>query len=109
MDKVRIVSYNSTGMAIDKQEILNEMILDNDPNIIFIQETWLINSKKNSVLRYINDIYMADGVSSVPDNELLKRRPCGDLGILWKKTMTDIVDFKAISNTKRACAVVLKC
>ncbi len=37
MYKVRIVSYNSTGMASDKQECLNEMILDNDPDIIFIQ------------------------------------------------------------------------
>ena len=109
MDKIRIVSYNSTGMASDKQEFLNEIILDNDPDIIFIQETWLINSKRNSVLRNINDMYMADGVSAVPDNELLKGRPYGGLGILWKKTMIDIVDFKAIPNTKRACAVVIKC
>ncbi len=81
MDKVRIVSYNSTGMASDKQEFLNEIILDNDPDIIFILETWLINSKRNGVLRNINDMYMADGVSAVPDDELPNGRPYGGLGM----------------------------
>ncbi len=68
-------------MASDKQEFLNEIILDNDPDIIFIQETWFINSKRNGVLRNINDMYMADCVSAVPDDKLLKGRPYGGLGI----------------------------
>ncbi len=49
MDKnyFKIMSYNSTGMASDKQGFLNEMILKYDPDIIFLQETWLINSQRN--------------------------------------------------------------
>ena len=85
------------------------MILKYDPDIIFIQETWLINSQRNSTLRNICDLYMADGVSAVPENELLKGRPYGGLGILWKKAMVDIVDFKTIPNTNRACAVEIIC
>ncbi len=46
MDKnyFKIMSYNSTGMASYKQYFLIKMILKYDPEIIFIQETWLINS-----------------------------------------------------------------
>ncbi len=58
-------------MASDKEEFSNEIILDNDPDI-FIQETWFTNFKLNGVLRSINDMNMADGVSTVMDDELLK-------------------------------------
>ncbi len=52
---------------------------------------------------------MAVGMLVVPNDELLKGRPYGGLGIQWKKTMIDIVDFITIPNTKRACAVIIKC
>jgi len=84
------------------------MILEHDPDVILIQETWLMNSNKNSTLRNINNNYLADGVSAVPDNELLRGGPYGGLGIMWRKSMVDIIDFKLIPNTNRACAIEIK-
>ncbi len=83
MDKnyFKIMSYNSTGMASDKQDFLNEMILKYDPDIIFLQETWLINSQRNVICRNICDLYMADGISVVRDNELMRGRAYGGLAI----------------------------
>ncbi len=111
MDKnnFKIMSYNSTGMASDKQDFLNEMILKYDPDIIFIQETWLINSWRNVILRNICDLYMADGISVVRDTELMRGRPYGGLAILWKKTLVDIVDYRTIPNTDRVCAIEITC
>ncbi len=64
--------------ASDKQDFLSEMILKYDPDI-FIQETWLINSWRNVILRNICDLYMADGISAVRDNELMRE---GHMGVL---------------------------
>ncbi len=96
-------------MASDKQDILNEMILKYDPDIIFIQETWLINSWRNVTLRNICDLYMADVISTVRDNELMRGMPYGSLAILWKRSLVDIVDFRTIPNTDRSCAMEITC
>ena len=57
----------------------------------------------------IHQNYLANGISAMRDDELLVGRPKGGLGILWKKAMVDIVEFKKIPNTDRACAIVIKC
>ncbi len=48
---------------------------------------------------------MADGISAVRNNELMNGRPYGGHAILWKKSWVDIVDFRTIPNTDRACAI----
>ena len=74
---------------------------------MFIQEAWILNSNKH-VLTTIHDNYLGNGVSGVPENVLLRGRPYGGVGILWKKTLANKVKFKTISNTERACAVEIK-
>ena len=107
-DTLKIMSYNSTGMASDKKEFIKTMLNEYEPDIMFIQELWLVNAVRNNILRNLSDHYMADGVSAVCDDKLLIGRPYGGLGILWKKTMIESVVFKEIPNTKRACAAEVK-
>ena len=70
-------------------------------------EAWILNSNKH-VLTTIHDNYLGNGVSEIPENVLLRGRPYGGVGILWKKTLANNVNFKTISNTERACAVEIK-
>ena len=101
------MTYNSTGLAPDKQQFINDMIDTYTPDVIFLQETWLINSRINSVLCNINDKYMANGVSAVSDDELLMGRPHGGVGIMWTRSLAPSVTFKSVPGTNRACALVL--
>ena len=107
MDKVnfRILTYNSTGFADDKKEFIVDIINKYSPDIVFIQETWLLPSRRNAALRSLHKSYLADGISSVSDEELLLGRPYGGLGILWRKSMAASVRFRTITNTSRACAI----
>ncbi len=50
---------------------------------------------------------MADGISTVRDNELIWGRPYG--GSCYFMSLVDIVDFKTIPNTDRACAIEKTC
>ena len=109
MDKsdIKILTYNSTGFATDKQQFIAGQISLHDPDIVFIQETWLLESNRSVSLRSLHCDYLADGISSVRKDQLLSGRPHGGLGILWRKDMSANVKFKSIDNTNRACAIEL--
>ena len=102
------MTYNSTGLAMEKQQFINDMIESYAPDVIFMQETWLLNTRINSVLSNIHDNYMANGVSAVPDDELLVGRPYGGVAIMWKRSLARVAAFKRVPGTNRACALELK-
>ena len=104
---LRILSYNSTGLAWDKQVYIRDLIDRNKPDILFIQETWLLNSHMNT-LNTIHQDYIGNGISGTPDDELLLGRPRGGVAILWKREISDSIEFCSIPNTDRACAIILK-
>ena len=104
---LKIVSYNSTGLASDKREFIAEVINHYDPDIFFIQETWLLNATMDK-LGDIHKDYLASGVSAMSDTELVIGRPKGGVGILWKKSMASSVEFYKIAGTTRACACMIK-
>ena len=104
---LKIMTYNSTGMAANKQQFLNDMFEAHEPDVIFIQETWLINSRISPVLCNINCNYMANGISGMNEDELLMGRPFGGLGILWKKSLATNASFCSVPGTNRACALQL--
>jgi len=103
---LRVLSFNSTGLGWDKLEYIRDLIDRNSPDILFIQETWLLNANM-SVLNSIHQDYIGDGVSGTPDNELLLGRPRGGVGVLWKRAISDSVKFRVVPGTDRACAVVI--
>ena len=51
----KIVTSNSTGTAPNKIDFIKYVTQKYKPDIMFLQETWLIESRKNAVLRSIND------------------------------------------------------
>ena len=103
--KIKILTYNSTGFATDKQEYIVGQIGLHDPDIVFLQETWLLESNRSASLRGLHQGYLGDGISSVKEDQLLPGRPYGGLGILWRKEMAANIKFRPIENTKRACAI----
>ena len=105
MDKIKIMSYNSTGMASDRIDFIKQVVINNyAPDIIMLQETWLIESRLN-VLGSIDTCYLANGVPAVIENDLMTGRPKCGLGILWNKSLCKCVSFREIDNTNRACAI----
>ena len=86
MQTLKLVSYNSTGIASDKRDFIVEVIDHYQPDIFFIQETWLLNATMDK-LSEIHKDYVASGVSGMADDELIIGRPRGGVGILWKKTI----------------------
>ena len=103
---LKIVSYNSTGLACDRIQFICDFIDKNVPDVVFIQETWLLNTNMGK-LNDIHKDYIGMGVSGTPDDELLIGRPRGGVGILWKRAISDSVKFHKIPNTDRACAVTV--
>ena len=104
---LRIATYNSTGLACDRREFIRDFLNKNVPDVLFIQETWLLNANMGR-LNEIHDAYIGNGVSGTPDDELLIGRPRGGVGILWKRTLSDSITFHTIQNTDRACALTIK-
>ena len=109
MDKdFKILSYNSTGMAPDRVDFVKSIIDKYEPDVIMLQETWLIDSRLG-LLGGINPFYLSNGIPAVMDNELLAGRPKWGLGMLWNRTICKNVKFVTIPFTKRACALELRC
>ena len=106
MQNLKLVSYNSTGLASDKRDFIVEVIDHYQPDIFFIQETWLLNATMDK-LSEIHKDYLASGVSAMADDELIIGRPRGGVGILWKKTIATSIKFHKIPGTTRACACVI--
>ena len=89
---IRIVSYNTRGLRN-----LTIPSLFNDYDIILLQETLLCKQDLVS-LNSLSPEFQGTGVS-VTDLSvgLLKGRPSGGIGVLWRKTLGSIVtemDFK---------------
>ena len=89
-----ILSYNSGGLGNTKREMVRDMLTDTAPDILLLQETWLLK-RDIQILSNIHDDYLANGKSSVSDDEILQGRPYGGLGILWKKSLS--MSIKPIS------------
>ena len=106
--KLKIMTFNSTGMAIDRIDFIKSVLNKYSPDIIMLQETWLIDSRLN-VLGGIDSCYLGNGVAASIDNDLLLGRPKCGLGILWNRTLCKNVKYMVIPSTDRACALELHC
>lgn len=102
--KFKVLTYNSTGMGCDKRDFVKNVFSSYKPDVMFIQETWLIESKLN-VLNGLSQDYLANGVAATHECDILIGRPKGGLAILWHKTISNKCKFIRIPNTRRACAL----
>jgi hypothetical protein len=82
-----LMTFNSTGMATDRIDFIKHITDKYKPDVLFIHETWQIESRKNAILRCINSDYQADGIAACHENDIICGRPKGGLGIMWKKTI----------------------
>jgi len=86
MRDLSICSYNLYGLN-NGMSFLSELCNVND--IIFVQEHWLQPSQLH-LLNNMNDNFVFYGKSSMDRNVcsgLLKSRPFGAVGVLWRKEL----------------------
>ena len=80
-DKLRISTFNCKNAKSSVDELL---MLCDVSDIVFLQETWLSNDEL-VFLKNLHGDFLADGVSSLNDNQLNVGRPHGGIAILWSK------------------------
>jgi exonuclease III len=108
MDKLCIMSFNPTGLGFGKSEYIANLLDKYEIDILFIQESWLLQSNLQR-LGEIHKDYLFHGQSGIKESELLHGRPYGGVAILWhKKLATSVVKVKDCGSN-RLCAVKLKC
>ena len=108
MDKLRIMSYNPTGLGSRRPEYIKSVLDRFKIDILFLQETWLLPSNLYK-LGEIHEDYLFHGQSGITDGELLQGRPYGGVAILWHKKLASNVQKVKNCDSKRICAVKLSC
>lgn len=104
--QLRIITYNSTGLAQHRIEYIRHVIDSCKPDILFLQETWLLPRDYNAILNSINKDYISTGTSGMPGDVIIQGRPYGGLGILWKKDLVNAVKPIQVDH-KRLCAAIM--
>ena len=105
--KLRLLSYNSTGLGGNKTEYIGKLIEDLNIDILLIQETWLIRGNLLK-LNGIHQDYLAYGVSGIDESKVLLGRPYGGLAVLWHKSVAQYVK-RVDSGCERLCCISLQC
>ena len=81
-DHLRITTFNCNGL---KSSIQFVQTLCDNYDILFLQETWLLDTELY-LLKQIHKEFDGFGISSVDtDHGILTGRPYGGLGVLWRK------------------------
>lgn len=105
--KPKILTYNSTGMGIDKRKFIAELLDETKCDFLFLQETWLLNDSLY-ILNEIHDDYLAFGISGVQEKEgIMRGRPYGGVAILWHKSYNNYIERISTENliSKRVCGI----
>jgi len=98
MDSIKIISYNSTGLADDKLCYIRSLVDIQQPQILCLQETWQLNETAYMKLNQLKD-FVCEHKSSITDNILLVGRPYGGLAVLWHKNIANHIS--AVSNESK--------
>ena len=107
MDKLCILTYNSTGLSSFKCQYITELLDKLNVNILLLQETWLVQGNLDR-LGSIHPNYAAYGISGVDDSSILQGRPYGGLGFLWNHRLSPYIK-RIPTGCKRLCAISLQC
>jgi exonuclease III len=93
---LKIVSYNCKGLKSSIDDIRN---LCETYDVVMLQETWLM-PEDLPILNSIHPNYHGNGVSAMdPTGGLLLGRPFGGVGIMWKKSYTQL-QFKTYDDSR---------
>ena len=104
---LKISSFNSTGLAVDKRVYINSFLNDSDTDILLVQEHWLHDSNLGE-LNELHEDYTGFGCSGMPVAKLLgPGRPYGGAGIIYKKNMSHKVTRIKDCKIKNVCAIAL--
>ena len=107
MDSLNVMTFNSTGLGESKRQFIKELLDDHKPELMFLQETWLLTSNL-ATLGSIHESYLFCGTSAVPEGSLVKGRPFGGVAVLWRKDIAESVTVVKNINCARICSVELK-
>ena len=104
MAKLRLGTYNSSGLAYDKRKVIANIADVSD--VVFLQEHWL---HKGDLIE-LDDLhadFTGTGVSGMPASKLhTVGRPYGGSGILYRKSLSHLVQHKSV-NVKNVTAIQL--
>ncbi len=104
--ELTLATYYCTGLYTDRTALIEDFIINNNVDILFLQETWLHESDFKYV-NMINKEFLSSNVSGIRDSEMIYTRGYGRGSILWAKSMAQrIKPLK--SNSKRLVCAELK-
>ena len=99
-----VLSYNCDGFSKQKSDFLCDLIDDIDPDIICVQETWLLDSNPGS-LGDVSEQFMYHAVAGVDHcQNVLPGRVPGGVAILFDKKLSKHIR-PVFSGSRRICAV----
>ena len=103
------MSYNSTGFSVQTVQFIRNLLDNEKPDILMVQETFLMHSTLHKIAG-IHSLYLVHTVCGTGETEkILPGRPSGGLAILWKKTLAKCVTvLKPSLDHKRICAIKLR-
>jgi hypothetical protein len=69
-------------------------------DIVFLQETWLLDFEV-TMLSNVNNEFYAKGISSIDSsNDIVQGRPHGGMGILWRKALGNTCKYVDLSDER---------
>ncbi len=101
--ELTLATCNCTGLYTDRTAFIQDFIINNNVDILFLQEMWLYEND----FKYVNMIikeFLSNNVSGIRDSEMIYTRGYEGVSILWAKSLAQrIKPLK--SNLKRlVCA-----
>jgi len=101
----KIVSYNCHGLKSSIHDIID---ICSKHDVVFLQETWLYNDELH-LLSSIHPDFESYGVSAINvEKGIVSGRPYGGLAILWRKSITHLVNICDYKDP-RLLGIVLTC
>ena len=99
-----IFSYNCEG-AVRNRDYLCKLLDDHSCDILCLQEIWTLDNTIHT-LNNIHKDYSFMGISGIANTEILRGRPKGGVGILFRKNLSRHIKFLKIEN-RRVCGIII--
>ena len=95
--------FNCKGFNLCKVKHIESLLATCD--VLLLQETWCLPDQVGKLNKYFRE-HNTYGVSGITDNELLVGRPYGGVSFLYKKSMSQHIEWVEMSS-KRVCCLRL--
>ena len=105
MDKLKIISYNSTGFNFQRVGFIQTLLNNLDIDIFLGQEHFILSENSQLISNEFLSFNMNFTPATKNDNTISKGRPSGGLVTLWKKTLNKRISVVKISDSSRVQAI----